>query len=111
MHLILELIGPDVAELGTNRRRVFTEAGGTIGRSSDCDWELPKQFVYAAPRHAVIRYADGAFYIEAIGVNGVAIGDPRNVLERGKPFRLGDGDVICMADSEIKATITRDNKP
>ena len=110
MHLILELVGPEAAELGPNRRRVFMEAGGTIGRAPDSDWMLPKQFIYIARRHAVIRYANGDFYMVPTGVTGVAKGEPDRPHQSGETIRLADGDRIFIADHEVTVRITHDGE-
>ena len=106
MQLTLELVGSEAAELGANRRRVFMEAGGSIGRAPDCDWVLPKQFVYVAPRHAVIRCTDGDFYMVPTGITGVAKGEPDKPHQSREAIRLADGDRIFIADHEVTVGIT-----
>jgi type VI secretion system protein ImpI len=101
--LTLEITGAQSERLGTTRRKTFNAAGGSIGRLPDNYWMLPDQYV--SNRHAVIRYLDGAFYIEDTSTNGVFINSPENRLIKGQAYALKSGDWIFIEPYEIKASI------
>lgn len=104
MILTLEITGPQTTKVGGANRKVFHEAGGTIGRAPDNDWVLPDRYV--SSRHAVIRYADGVYYIEDTSTNGVFINSPQNQLVGGHPYALKSGDWIIIDPYEIRVSIS-----
>ena len=104
MNLTLEISGPEAAKLGAASRKVFDEAGGTIGRLPDNSWVL--QDPYVSSHHARIRYANGVFYIEDTSRNGIFINSPDNRIERTRPCPLKSGDRIFIEPYEIRATVS-----
>jgi type VI secretion system FHA domain protein len=104
MILTLEITGPQAAKLGPAYRKEFTTAGGTIGRLRDNYWVLTDPWV--SSRHALIRFVNGAFYIEDTSTNGVFINSPDNRLVPGQPYALKSGDSIFIDPYEIRAVIT-----
>jgi type VI secretion system FHA domain protein len=109
MNLTLEVTGPQAAALGPAARKVFTEAGGTIGRLRNNYWVLTDPWV--SSHHAVIRFADGVFYIEDTSTNGVFINSPNNRLVPGQPHALRSGDDIFIEPYQIRAVISRADQP
>lgn len=110
MILTLEIGGSEAENLGARRRKVFNATGGTIGRSPDCDWALPDQFI--SGRHAVIRYQGGVFFIEdADSKNGVFVNSLQNRLTKGQPHELKSGDLILIDPYEITASIDEHASP
>jgi predicted component of type VI protein secretion system len=103
MILTLEITGPQAEKLGPAARKVFRRAGGTIGRLPGNDWALLDPYV--SSRHAVIRYADGTFFIEDTSTNGVFINSQDNRLAKGRPHALKSGDWIFIEPYEIRASI------
>jgi len=104
MTLTLEITGPDAGKLGADRRKVFDAAGGTIGRQSDCAWVL--QDPYVSGRHALIRYANGVYYIEDTrSRNGVFINTPDHRLDDGEAYALKAGDRILIEPYEIRVSL------
>ncbi|MPY87878.1 MAG: type VI secretion system-associated FHA domain protein TagH [Luteitalea sp.] len=104
MVLTLEVTAPQAAKLGEASRRVFSAAGGSIGREMSNDWVLSHTKVSA--RHAVISYQHAVFYIEDMSTNGVFINSPQNRLVRGRPYALKAGDRIYIDPYEIQVSIT-----
>ena len=102
MILTLEVMGPEAAKLGAASRKVFNATGGTIGRQPDNSWVLLGPYV--SSRHAVIRYADGVFYIEDTSRNGIFINSQENRLGPD-PYVIQSGDVIFIEPFEIRASI------
>jgi type VI secretion system FHA domain protein len=103
MILTLEITGPREGTPQAEGRKVFHEAGGTIGRLPDNDLVLPDPYV--SSRHARIRYANGVFHIEDTSTNGVFVNTPENRLTRGQPYALKSGDRIFIEPYEIRASI------
>jgi type VI secretion system FHA domain protein len=105
MTLTLEVTGSQAAKLGAARRKVFKDAGGTIGRLRENDWSLPDPYV--SSRHALIRFDNGTFYLEDTSTNGVFVnGDkPENRLVKGQRYALKEGDWIFIEPYEIRAGI------
>ena len=108
MILTLEITGSQAEKLGAARRKVFNATGGTIGRLPDNYWALPDPYI--SSRHALIRYVDGAFYIEDTSTNGVFVNSQSNQLVKGQPYELKSGDWIFIEPFEIRASITSQAK-
>jgi type VI secretion system protein ImpI len=102
MNLILELAGhsptPD-----SIRRKVFGTDGGRIGRAPDCDWVLASPYV--SRHHATVRFAEGAFYIESTGENGVAVNAPEAMLPQLERRALKNGDRLFIDEFEISVAL------
>lgn len=82
----------------------FGPDGGVIGRHTACDWILPNEKVSA--RHAVIRFADGVFFLEDKSTNGVFVNNKRERLVRGRAHALHSGDMIFIEPYEIRVTVS-----
>lgn len=100
MSLILELVSTGAAPSLTPDRKVFSEAGGTIGRAKHSDWVLPDNKVSA--RHARILCESSRFYIEDTSTNGTFLNSLTNRLVRGSPQVLEAGDRIIIEPYEIR---------
>ena len=72
MYLTLEVISPQAASLGADRRRVVGQQGLTIGRLPGNDWVIPDPYI--SKQHARVSYANGTFFVEGLGRNAIAIG-------------------------------------
>jgi type VI secretion system protein ImpI len=103
MILTLEVTGPQAERLGAASRKVFRDAGGSIGRLPRNDWSLPDPYV--SSRHALIRFRDGAFFIEDTSTNGISLNRPDNRLVKGVPQPLQSGDWIFIEPYEIRVSI------
>jgi type VI secretion system FHA domain protein len=108
LHLILEIHGGPEPEIGDPWRQVFDVTGGRIGRALDCEWVLSNRHI--SRYHARISHADGVFYIESIGVNGVAVNDPQAMMPRRTRFALQNGDRLFLDKHEIRVAIADDSR-
>jgi len=108
MILTLEVTRHEGGTSGKAHTAVFDAAGGTIGRLPDNRLVLPDPYV--SSRHAVIRYANGSFYIEDTSTNGVCVNSPANRLAAGVPCALKSNDVILIDAYEIRATISGETR-
>jgi predicted component of type VI protein secretion system len=102
MYLALEVVSPQAASLGADRRRVVGPAGLTIGRVAGNDWVIPDQYI--SKQHARIIFVDGAFLIEGFGRNPIAIGNPQNIVPSGRPHPLRGGDRLFIDQYEIRVS-------
>ena len=102
MNLILELTGPAPSP-GTVRRKVFGTDGGRIGRAADCEWVLASPYV--SRHHATVRFAEGTFYIESTGENGVAVNSPLAMLPQLERRALKNGDRLFIDEFEISVLL------
>lgn len=94
---------------GGSARATFQEDGGTIGRLPGNDLVLPDPHV--SGRHAVVRYADGVFYVEDTSTNGTSINSTENRVPPGKPQALRSGDRILIDPFELETVITTNAAP
>jgi type VI secretion system FHA domain protein len=106
MYLTLEVISPNGDPLGDRRRIVVGEGGAYIGRGHTNDWVIDDPYI--SREQACIRYVNGAFYVEGIGTNPVAINDPKKTVPNHEPQILHSGARFFLDQYEIKATIHSD---
>ena len=115
MNLTLEIIAPHSAQMGTASRKVFSPAGGLIGRVGAMPgdrrdaWILPHSKV--SKEHARITLVDGSFYIEDTSRNGVSLNSPKNRLQKGRPYPLKSGDRLFIDPYEISVTVAGESHP
>ena len=102
MNLILELAG-HVPAPDAIRRKVFGTDGGRIGRAADCDWVLTSPYI--SRHHATVRFAEGTFYIESTGENGVAVNVPEAMLPQLERRALKNGDRLFIDEYEISVAL------
>lgn len=96
-NLILTVSGRQAAQFGPAAQKVFMQAGGSLGRSDECDWVLPASGV--SRTHAVVRFLNGMYFIEDCSTNGLLLNG--QALVRGEPAALGDGDRLQLDSFEI----------
>lgn len=108
MLLALSVISSQVAGMGSGAYKVFDERGGSIGRLESNDWALPDPERFVSSRHAVVRFADGAFCLEDVSTNGTFINSPDQAVSRREPVRLKDGDRLFVGDYEILVQLIDD---
>jgi type VI secretion system FHA domain protein len=109
MYISLEVVSPQAASLGAERRRTVGPAGLTIGRIAGNDWIFPDPYI--SKRHARISYSNGAFYVEGLGRNAIAIGSIGNALPANKPQPLRNGDRLFIDQYEIIVTTVQGEPP
>lgn len=115
MNLTLEIIAPHSAQMGTASRKVFSPAGGLIGRVGAMPgdrrdaWILPHSKV--SKEHARITLVDGSFYIEDMSRNGVGLNSPKNRLTKGRPYPLKSGDRLFIDPYEISVSVSGESHP
>jgi type VI secretion system FHA domain protein len=83
----------------------FSEAGGTIGRSTRNDWVLPDPTRVVSGTHAEIGFKDGRFVIIDRSTNGVFLNGAETSLGAGGSAPLQDGDRFLIGDFEIAVEV------
>jgi type VI secretion system FHA domain protein len=109
MYLTLEVVSPQAASLGADRRRVVSERGLTIGRVPGNDWVIPDPYI--SKQHARISYANGTFFVESLGRNAIAIGTPGHQLPGNQPQPLRNGDRLFIDQYEMIVTTAQGDPP
>lgn len=105
MPLRLEIVSRHRQTLGERGIKEFGQAGGTLGRSVDCDWVLPDGQRYLSNRHASIDYRSGSYYLVDTSTNGVYVNGADTPVGRGKPQRLFSGDRLRIGEYEMAVVI------
>ncbi|PCH95020.1 MAG: type VI secretion system-associated FHA domain protein TagH [Gammaproteobacteria bacterium] len=98
--LQFELITGSVT--GQNTSFGFTHLGGSIGRSSDCDWTLLDVDRYISNKHAVISYVNGYFLLTDTSSNGVFINGAQAALGKNNQHTLQASDSVTIGKHCLK---------
>jgi type VI secretion system FHA domain protein len=109
MYLTLEVVSPQAASLGADRRRIVTERGLTIGRVPGNDWIIPDPYI--SKQHARVSFANGTFFVEGLGRNAIAIGSPGNTLPPNHTQPLRNGDRLFIDQYEMIVTTMQGEPP
>jgi type VI secretion system protein ImpI len=109
MYLTLEVVSPQGASLGSERRRIVGAKGLTIGRLPGNDWVIPDPYI--SKHHARIAFVNGKFFIEGLGKNTISIGTVQNALASGQPRPLKNGDRLFIDQYEILVCVVQGDPP
>lgn len=93
-HLQLTLISGSAA--GQNDSCRFTSLGGTIGRSSECDWTLLDKDRYISNTHLTLTFQNNQFVLTDTSSNGVFINNADSPLGKGNTYILQPQDRITL---------------
>ena len=108
MRLILGIVGENAEPLGRDAQKAFGAEGGTLGRSGNCDWQLPDPTNTLSARHAVIAFNGAGFTITDTSTNGVYVNSVDAPIGRGNSSPLADGDNLYLANYVILVSIEHD---
>lgn len=86
------------------------ENGGTIGRSTKCDWVLYDPSRYISGIHASISQRDGVFYIMDTSSNGLYINRSETPLGKGNTSQINNGDHLRIGQFEINVDIASEEQ-
>ncbi|HJV01186.1 MAG TPA: type VI secretion system-associated FHA domain protein TagH [Burkholderiaceae bacterium] len=89
--------------------RTFDRLGGTIGRATGNDLELPDPGKYISRNHSKIDYLDGHYVLTDMGSNPTWVNDAPVGL--GKSVRLRHGDVLLIGDYVLLAEVDESAPP
>lgn len=105
MALHIKIVSSNRDLVDDDVERVYSETGGTIGRSLKNDWILPDPDRYVSSRHATIDFKGGVYYLLDHSSNGVYFNDEVEPIGKGTSRRLFDGDYLRMGDFEFTVSI------
>lgn len=105
MPLRMTIISAHRESMGGGYIQEFSGAGGSIGRSLECDWPLPDAKRYVSSRHARIDYQAGCYYLVDLSRNGVYVNGSNTPVGKGNPQRLFDGDRVRIGEFEMECCI------
>lgn len=85
----------------TKPGHIFTEQGGTIGRSNGNAWivEDPEKFISST--HSQISFENGHYYLSDLSTNGTFFNGSREPIGAGNRVALKDGDRFTLGDYEF----------
>jgi len=105
VELMFEIISRQKFSANFPTTYVFSEAGGFIGRSDECEWILPDKGKRISRKHAIISCDGHAFYIEDVSRNGIFTQPGRTTLERGVQHKVEHGDSYTIGMYSIQARL------
>ncbi|WP_115719861.1 type VI secretion system-associated FHA domain protein TagH [Gallaecimonas mangrovi] len=79
----------------------FSKQNQLLGRSEQCDWQLPDPDRVISSKHAEILKKEDAYWLKDISTNGVFINNSSQPLGKENQSKLSDGDVLRIGDYEI----------
>jgi len=83
----------------------FDQIGGTIGRSSTCDWIIQDVNRYISSVHLEIRYHDQAYYVMDRSTNGTFRGFHRISSHIEDQDPLADGEILLLGELKIQVDL------
>lgn len=105
MELMFEIISRQKFSANFPTAHVFSEAGGFIGRSDECEWILPDRGKRISRKHAVISCDGHAFYIEDVSRNGIFTQPGRTPLEKGAQHKVEHGNSYTIGIYSFQARL------
>ncbi|MGD8590849.1 MAG: type VI secretion system-associated FHA domain protein TagH [Chromatiales bacterium] len=84
---------------------IFSEQGGSIGRSEDNDFVLPDTESVVSRLHATIRYEGGEYYWDDKSTNGTFVNDSVTRLAESDAYLINDGDRFQVGDYTLVAKL------
>lgn len=105
MDLILTVIAAPEGVDMLNHTKVFTRAGGYIGRAESNDWVLPDTERIVSSQHAAVAYTGQGFAIKDISTNGTFLNDENSAVNKGDNTPLNNGDTLIVGDYHLQVTI------
>ena len=103
MSLILTIRNAEAAPEGVAPRFEVEGEGAVIGRSKNCDWNLPDPDNIVSSRHAEIRRGEGGWVLKDISTNGTFLNGSADRM--AGEHVLKDGDVVAIGRYQLVAAI------
>jgi type VI secretion system protein ImpI len=110
MDIMFEIVSRQRFSASFPTSHVFGEAGGSIGRSDECEWVLPDRSKHISRKHALITFDDGDFYLEDVSANGVFFSLGNEPVGRGRRRKIEHGDGFIIGGYTIMARLLHDPK-
>lgn len=99
-HLKLKIVSG--SETGQNDSHSFTQVGGSIGRSEDCDWTLLDSDRFVSKKHLVISFRNQQFILTDVSSNGVIVNNSSDALGRGNEHILQTNDSLVIGKHVVQ---------
>lgn len=109
MILILTIRNAEALQEGMAAQYVVDAQSSVLGRSRNCDWNLPDPTNAISSRHCEIRRADNFYFIRDISTNGTFLNDGAERI--GTERAIAPGDLIRIGKYEILASFEREAAP
>lgn len=108
MILILTVRNAEALQEGMSAQFVMAGPSAVLGRSRNCDWNLPDPENAISSRHAAIRRDGDAFVLKDISTNGTFLNDIAERLAAER--RIEPGDLIRIGKYEILASFEEEKR-
>ena len=102
MTLILTVRNSEALEAGTEASYSVEGDMAVIGRSRNCDWNLPDASNVVSSRHCEIRRDGDSWLLKDISTNGTFLNDAAERL--ADEHRIAEGDLIRIGPYELVAS-------
>lgn len=103
MILILTVRNADALQEGMEAQYVMEGTSALVGRSKNCNWNLPDPANAISSRHAEIRRDGDAYFLKDISTNGTFLNDSGERL--AAEHKLAPGDLIRIGRYEIAVSL------
>ncbi|AMX01383.1 type VI secretion system-associated FHA domain protein TagH [Microbulbifer thermotolerans] len=107
MDLILSVLADPSGANMLKHTKLFTPAGGSLGRADSNDWVLPDPERVVSSRHALITFSDNQYYLVDESTNGTYLNQAENPVGKGNRVPLNDGDILGIGDYQLKVTLRK----
>jgi type VI secretion system protein ImpI len=108
MELMMEVISRQKFAANFTITHVFSEAGGYIGRSDECEWVLPDRGKRISRKHAMISCDGQSFYIEDISRNGIVTEPGAVSIKPRQQHKVEHGAVFILGVYTVQARLLHD---
>lgn len=105
MDLVLSVVADPQGANMLKHTKLFTPAGGSLGRADGNDWVLPDPERVVSSKHALITFSDNQYFLVDQSTNGTYHNQGANPLGNGNQVALSDGDTIGLGDYQLKVSI------
>ncbi|WP_444943356.1 type VI secretion system-associated FHA domain protein TagH [Microbulbifer sp. ZKSA006] len=107
MDLILSVLADPSGANMLKHTKLFTKAGGSLGRSADNYWVLPDPDRVVSSKHAQICFAENQYFLVDTSTNGTYYNDSENPLGKGNQVPLKEGDIIALGEYKLKVSVRK----
>ncbi|HYN45290.1 MAG TPA: type VI secretion system-associated FHA domain protein TagH [Allosphingosinicella sp.] len=109
MILILTIRNAEALQDGMAAQYVVDAPSTVLGRSRNCNWNLPDPTNAISSRHCEIRRADEYYFIKDLSTNGTFLNDGAERI--GAERAIAPGDLIRIGKYEILASFEEEAAP
>jgi type VI secretion system protein len=117
MILILTIRNAGALQEGMAAQYVVEGTGALIGRSRNCNWNLPDPTNAISSRHCEIRREGEAWILKDISTNGTFLNDApermsgERTIEAGDLIRIGGYEIVAALEPEAAAAAPEETIP